>query len=186
MCEPTTWIMIASAVFGAVGQQQQGAAAKSAAEANAKVQLIMADDAIARGEADVASQRRITNAAKGSQIAKFGASGAEINTGSSLEIIADTAEFGKLDELRIRSNAEREAFAHRSAAAIGQSVGSNAATTANLSALGTVLGAGGKVSSQWQLFSADNPGSTFGDFMGGNAVSRDFSGRIIRNTPLTG
>ena len=135
MCEPTTWIMIGGMVLSAVGQQQQGQASKKAAEANAKVQLFLAEDAEARGEADVASQKRVTEAAKGSQVAKFGASGAEINTGSSLEIIADTEEFGKLDELRIRSNAEREAYAYRSAAAIGQSAGINAARSANLTAL---------------------------------------------------
>ena len=166
MCEPTTWLLIASTVIGAAGQASQGAAAKKAAEANAKVQTIMANDALERGKAAEASQRRKTAALKGKQAAMFGASGGEINTGSSLEILADTAQFGELDALRIRSNAEREAFGFLSAAAISTAQGKNAQTSANLSAFGTVLGGAGAVSGKWDVFKADNPGSSFGEFLG--------------------
>lgn len=165
MCNPAL-IQMGIAVVGAIGQQQAGAAAKKAAEANAKIQTIMADDALARGKIEEASQRRKTAAFKGRQAAAFGASGAEINTGSSADILADTAALGELDVLRIRSNAEREAFAHLSAAAIGTSAGINAQRTANVSSFGTILSGAGKVSSQWNVFKADNPGSSFGNFLG--------------------
>ena len=165
MCEPTTWIMLASALVGVVGQVQQGQASKAAGKANARVQSIMAADAIARGEADEASQRRRTAAFKGRQAAAFGASGAEINTGSALEILADTAQFGELDALRIRSNAEREAFGFLSGAAISRAAGENAATSANLAGFGTVLGAGGMVSEKWSVWKADNPSGSFGGFL---------------------
>ena len=166
MCEPTTWLIIGTTVIGAGAQIATGQAQQSAANANARVQEIMAADAIDRGNAAEASQRRRTAALKGQQAARFGASGGEINTGSSLEILADTAQFGELDALRIRSNAEREEFAFLSGAAISRSQGKNAATTANLSAFGTLLGGAGKVSARWDVFKADNPGGSFGEFLG--------------------
>ncbi len=164
MCEPTTWLLIFSTVIGAAGQVSAGQAAKKAGDANARVQTIMAADAIDRGKAAEASKRRETAARKGRQAAVFGASGAEINTGSSLEILADTAQFGELDALRIRSNAEREAFGFLAGAAISRAAGKNARTSANLTAAGTLLGGAGKVSAKWDVFKAD--GGTFGEFLG--------------------
>ena len=170
MCEPTTWIMVAGMLVSAAGSASQGQAQKKAAEANAKVQTIMANDAIERGKANEASQRRKTAALKGKQAAMFGASGGEINTGSSLEILADTAQFGELDALRIRSNAEREAFGFLSAAAISRSEGKNAQTSGNLKAAGSIIGAAGVVSGKWDVFKADNPTGTFGNFLTGSEV----------------
>jgi hypothetical protein len=168
MCEPTTWIMVAGMVISAAGSASQGAAQKKAAEANAKVQTIMANDALERGKAAEASQRRKTAALKGQQAARFGAGGGEVNTGSALEILADTAEFGELDALRIRSNAEREAFGFLSAAAISTAQGKNAQTSGNLKAAGSIIGAAGMVSGKWDVFKADKPTGTFGDFLSGN------------------
>ncbi len=167
MCEPTTWIMVAGAVVSAFSSVQKGRSANKVGAANARVQTIMAQDAIDRGEADEASQRRKTAAFKGRQAAVFGASGGEINTGSSAGILADTAEFGELDALRVRSNAEREAFGFLSGAAISRAEGKNARTTGFLDAAGTILSAAGAVSSKWNVFKADNPSGTIGDFLTG-------------------
>ena len=167
MCDPVTWFIIGTTVLAA-GQVSQGQAAKKAGDANARVQEIMAADAIDRGEADEASQRRKTAALKGRQAAVFGASGAEINTGSSLEILADTAQFGELDALRVRSNAEREAFGFLAGAAISRAEGKNARTSAFLSAAGTVITAGATVASKWNAFKVDNEGASFGSFLSGN------------------
>ena len=173
MCEPTT-IMLVAAALSAAGTASQGQAAKKAAEANARVQTIMANDALERGKAAEASQRRKTAALKGKQAAMFGAGGGEVNTGGALEILADTAQFGELDALRIRSNSEREAFSFLSAAAISRSQGKNAATSANLSAAGTVIGASGAVAGKWQTFRADNPTGTFGNFLTGSTPTSAF------------
>lgn len=166
MCNPVLF-MIAGGILTAGGAISQGRAAEAAGKANARVQNIMAADARDRGAADEASKRRETAALSGKQAAMFGASGGEINTGSSLEILADTAQFGELDALRIRSNAEREAFAHESAAAIYLAEGKNAKTSSYMSAAGSLLGTAGKVSSKWNVFKTDNPGSSFGDFLKG-------------------
>ena len=165
MCEPTTILLIASTVIAAGGAVAQGVAANNAGKANARVQEIMAADAIKRGNADEASQRRITKSALGKQRARFAASGAEANTGSAAEIQADTAEFGELDALRIRNNAEREAFALEAGAAISRSSGKNALLSGVLKAGGSLIGGAGKVSSKWDVFKADNPDASFGEFL---------------------
>lgn len=165
MCEPVTWLIIGGTLLAA-GQVYQGQAAKKAGDANARVQTILANDAIERGKAKEASQRRKTAALKGRQAVVFGASGGEINTGSALEILADTAQFGELDALRIRSNAEREAFGFLSGAAISRAAGKNARTTSILNAAGTLITTGATVGSKWNAFQLDNPNKTFGQFLG--------------------
>lgn len=165
MCDPVIWTIIGTTVL-AGGQIAQGQAARKAGDANARIQTIMAEDALERGRAREASKRRETAARKGRQAAVFGASGAEINTGSSLEILADTAQFGELDALRIRNNAEKEAFGLMAGAAISRTQGKNAQTSSFLNAAGTLITGAAVVSSKWNVFKADNPGSSFGQFLG--------------------
>ncbi len=165
MCEPTTILLVTSTLIAAGGAVATGIAANNAGKANARVQEIMAADALSRGEADEASQRRITKSQLGKQRARFAASGAEVNTGSAAQIQADTAEFGELDALRIRNNAEREAFGLRSGAAISLSQGKNALLSGVLKAGGSLIGGAGKVSAKWDVFKADNPEGTFGEFL---------------------
>ena len=168
MCDPVTWAIVGTLVT-ATAAVQGGLAAQAAVNANARVQQYMADQAREIGEADVAEQRRQTAALSGRQAAGFGASGGEINTGSSLQILADTAEFGELDALRIRSNAERQAFAFESAAAISRAEASNARTGGFLAAAGTLITGGAAVASKWKVFKKDSLAAgitpTFGSFL---------------------
>ena len=41
------------------------------------------------------------------------ANGVDLSSGSPLDILGDTAMYGELDALTIRSNAEREAYGYR-------------------------------------------------------------------------
>jgi hypothetical protein len=102
---------------GAVGALQQGQAQAAAARYQAavagnaqKVAQWQAKDAIDRGK--VAEQQRRTKTALqiGSQRAALASSGTDVNSGSNLDIIGDTAATGEFDALTIRSNAEREAW----------------------------------------------------------------------------
>ncbi len=161
MCEPTTWIMLASLAMTAISGQQQ----RSAAKANEEAGKILAEDAIDRGEADEEAHRRTIAAFKGKQAAIFGASGAEINTGSSAEILADTAQIGELEALRIRNNAEREAF--------GFLVGVNiSAERARSAVFSTILTSASTVISGQQAGAFD-----FGSTGGGNVTAQN-RGRI--------
>jgi hypothetical protein len=159
-------MLIASTVISAAAAVQQGQAAKAAGDANAQIQRRFASDALLRGAAEEQDMRLRTAGFMGEQAAAFGASGAEIESGSSLDILGDTAELGELDALRIRNNAQREAYAHLAGAELSQTEGENARTSSLLSAAGTLIGGAGDVSGKWNIYKKDNPGSSFGDFLG--------------------
>lgn len=165
MCNPAL-LFVASTALTVGSQVQQGMALKSAGDANAQIQRRFATDALKRGAAEEQDMRLRTAGLIGEQAAAFGASGAEINTGSSLDILGDTAELGELDALRIRNNAQREAYAHLAGASLSEAEGANAATSSYLNAAGTLIGGAGQVSGKWNIYKKDNPGSTFGDFLG--------------------
>ena len=169
MCDPTLFL-IAGTLITAGAQVQAGTAARAVGNANARVQQFMADQAREIGEADVAEQKRITAAISGKQAAGFGAGGGEINTGGAVQILADTAQFGELDVLRIRNNAERQAFALESGAAISRAEGKNAEITGFLSAAGTLVVGGSTVASRWKVFKKETIAAggtpTVGSFLG--------------------
>jgi hypothetical protein len=122
MCDPAT-ITIAttlmSAGLGAAGQIQQGKAAKAAsnqqanvADMNAKISSARARDAIDRGQQEEQEKRREVAQFQGRQQAAMAANGVDIGYGSALDTLVDTATFGELDALTVRSNAAREAYGH--------------------------------------------------------------------------
>lgn len=133
MCDPITLTVLATTAIvtsaigvgvSAYGNYQQTKAANSAAEYNAQLQKRNADvadmqakDAIQRGEVEEKQFRLNVSKLKGQQRAGFGASGAVVDSGSSLDVLKDTAEFGELDALTIRHNAAVEAWGFKNQAA---------------------------------------------------------------------
>ena len=122
MCDPVTMALVgvAGTALGAYGQIQAGQQAAAAAEYNAAVarnnQIIadrQAEDALKRGQVAEEEQRRRTRAMAGTQRAALAASGVQLDQGSPVDILSDTAQFGELDALTIRNNAEREAYGYR-------------------------------------------------------------------------
>jgi hypothetical protein len=114
---------IAAAGMSAYGQMQQSQAQKAQAEYQSAVarnnQIIgeqNAADAMKRGEIEADKHRAKVQQLKGTQKAAMAAGGFEIDTGSNLDILADTAQMGELDALTILNNAEREAYQHKVAA----------------------------------------------------------------------
>ncbi len=86
---------------------------KSAADLNTMLAGVSAEDAIARGEADV---RRIKKSARrmiGSQRAAYAAQGLDPDAGSALDAQSDTAALSEVDVLTARNNAWREAWGFR-------------------------------------------------------------------------
>jgi hypothetical protein len=173
MCEPTTLAVAAIAATAAStyvsiqGQQQAGHAAKAQADYQAGVarnNAILAQraatDARQRGDvaADQSAQR--TQALIGKQRAILAQNGVDVNSGSALDITTDTAGAGKLDELTLRSNAERAALGYEAqgsnfnaAAGLDELTGANALSAANTASLGTALSGAGTVASKWYDFS---------------------------------
>jgi hypothetical protein len=141
MCEPTTIALGASLALSAVGaattaygQVQAGKAAEGQANYQAAVgrnNAIIAErqarDSEERGAADELAQRRQTAAILGKQRAGMAANGVDLSSGSPLDILGDTAAFGELDALTVRSNAAREAYGYRNQGA--QFTSDAAATT---------------------------------------------------------
>ncbi|SBW12694.1 exported hypothetical protein [uncultured Alphaproteobacteria bacterium] len=112
------------ALGSVAGMVQQGQAAQATANyqskvaANqAKVAGYQAEDALARGDVAERQQRLQVRQLAGKQRAEMGASGAALDSSSFADTLGDTAEYGELDALTIRSNAEKEAWGYRTAAA---------------------------------------------------------------------
>lgn len=101
------------------GQAQRRVAESQAdlADFNAQVADLQAADAIARGAEDEGRFRQGVRALIGSQRAAIGASGVDVNYGSSVDVQADAAFLGELDALTIRTNAAREAWGYKVQAA---------------------------------------------------------------------
>jgi hypothetical protein len=87
------------------------------------------------------------------------ASGVEVDDGSALDILGDTAELGELDALTIRSNAEREAYDYKVAAmnqgaqaGINRVSGQNAASAGRYGAMTSLLSGAGSISDKWYKY----------------------------------
>ncbi len=110
-------MMVAGALLGAIGNIEAGKAASAAASYNAKLAeneakhaLIRANDAEARGRTEEDKLRRQAAGFQGEQITTFAANGVTLDSGSPLQILADTAEELELDARTIRHNASMEAW----------------------------------------------------------------------------
>jgi hypothetical protein len=119
MCDPATALAGATIALGGVSaynQYQSGKYQASVASQNAKA-TAQANDAINRGNA-AAEQRRVQMRQQlGTQVATMGASGADLTSGTALDITGDTAQFGSLDALTTLNNAQREAYGYQVQAA---------------------------------------------------------------------
>lgn len=153
MCSVVLGVMAAGLVLGAVGTVQQGQAANNAANFQSQLAKRQAKDARARGAAAEAEQGLATRQLKGRQRAALAGGGVEVDTGSALDITSDTGQFGQLDALTVRNNAEREALRHQAEASLLQSTGQNQLTGSFIGAGSTLLTSAGTVASKWSAFS---------------------------------
>lgn len=161
MCEPATIMMGVGLAMSAVGAAQQSSAQKEQAEYQSKVannNRILAEreatQAVKSGE-DAASLHKLQSEQLASrQIVSLAGQGVDISEGSSVDLLADTAELAEFDAAVIRGNAAREAYNLRVQAAnfAGQS-DLYSATAANESPLfagtSTLLSGAGLVASKW-------------------------------------
>jgi hypothetical protein len=110
----------ASTVLGAIGQGQQAAA--QAGMANYQAQVARNNQAVAegyaqralqQGQVDEQNQRFKTAAVLGSQRAALASQGGDVDSGSPLDIQADTARAGEYDAQTVRNNAAVKAYGYR-------------------------------------------------------------------------
>ncbi len=72
-----------------------------------------AQRALQQGQVDEQNQRFKTAAALGSQRASLASQGGDVNSGSPLDLQADTARMGEYDAQAVRSNAGLKAYGYR-------------------------------------------------------------------------
>lgn len=176
--------LAASAGIQAIGaiQQSQAAAASAGynskvAAQNAQIATQNADYTGAQGEQNVGAEGAKTRAAESSITANQGASGVEINNGSSVDVRESAAKVGMLNALNVRSQAARAAYGQQVQATsdiaqsqLLRSQQSADKTAGFLNAGATILGGAGKAArfgggdsySQWLNQSSPTGDISFG------------------------
>ena len=164
MCDPTgitpSLIMMAvSAAMTAASQyQQQKSANKQAefrarvADQNAKTKRKLANYAIEKGRLEEQRQRVKTARLKGTQRAGYALAGVEMDTGSPLDMLEDTAALGEIDALNVRHGAALDAWQHEVGAsdALTQSTLYRSSKASPLTqSLPTLLSGASSVASKW-------------------------------------
>lgn len=148
----------------AVGVAKAKAAESEAqlADFNADVSDRQAQDALDRGDQAAAQFRSQVRGAIGSTRAMQAAGNIDVNTGSTVDVQADEAFLGKLDETTLRSNAVRQAWGYsvqsmnyreqaRIARQTGEAdieAGKASATAGNIAAVGTIATGAGSLLAQ--------------------------------------
>jgi hypothetical protein len=145
--------MVAGIAMTAYGQIQQGKAEKRRYEYQAAVQRNNqkvaewnAQDAIERGDILEKQHRMKMSKLQGKQRSVLAAQGIELESGSALDVLQDTAYFGEMDALTIRNNAQRDSWKYKvnaqnraAQAGLLQTQGRDAMAAANMNATSTVL-----------------------------------------------
>ena len=121
---------------------------------NALLEEWQASDALVRGGHSEQAQRLRTAQLKGTQRASMAARGVALDEGSPLSILQDTEYMGELDAATIRSNAEREAWGHRTQATNYRNdslllSARASASDPNMAAVSSLLSGGGQVAASW-------------------------------------
>lgn len=188
MCPPViAAASLAMAVIGTVmsvkGQTDQSKAAAAQANYQAAVgrnnQILAqraADDARLRGEEAARKQKTNTSQLLGKQRAMLAANGVLVDSGSALDLTTDTAGIGKLDELTVRSNAEREALGYE-AQGMNFQAGSelkgleatNALSAGTSGAAGSLFAGVGSVANKWYQFDQQSRGTSAGVGLGSSS-----------------
>src|SRR3990167_3691754 len=147
----------------AFGQAQAGSASKSmlgyraaVADVNRQIAEQNADYSLNVGEAKAQQAGMEGRFKVGGTIARAGASGIDINTGSKARVIESVQEIATHNRAVIRSDAAKRAYDHRLAAseasqqgAIYKMAGENAESAGKIGAFGSLLGTASSVAGKW-------------------------------------
>lgn len=150
-------------VTAAIGQYQQGQAARkqaayqaAVARNNALISERQAQDALDRGKVDEQNQRDKTSLLIGRARNQLAGSGFDLQDDTSLSLLSDTRAAGELDALTIRTNAARDAYGYRvrgmnfdAQAGLDEASGAAAAQAGTFGAVSTLLTTAGTVASRW-------------------------------------
>jgi len=159
MTAASTYMQYQGQKANAIAQQQQYDYQAKVNDNNRQIAEWQAQDAVDRGSVKEKQHRIKVAQLKGRQRSVLAASGVEVDDGSALDVIGDTAELGELDALTIKSNAEREAYDYKVAAmnqgaqaGINRVSGQNALTAGNYGATTSLLSGAGSIASKWYTY----------------------------------
>jgi hypothetical protein len=152
MCEPTTIALAAGAGVSLVGAASSASAQSKEAAYNAKLAEqnqqrveLAAADARDRGEREVGLRQLQAGQLRGKQRLALAASGVDIQSGTALDVMEDSAASAAVDSATLRNNAAREAYGYKTQALqIGEQAKLDALKSSNqqtATLLGGVTGA---------------------------------------------
>lgn len=139
MAAAIPFIMIASAVIGAVSAIQQGQAAKAAANYNSAIAEQNAELSRKQAAANAQQQDRENYLRMGAIRAAQGHSGGAGDAGSVLDVIGDVAMQGELQRQNILYQGELQARGYGNTAGLERSQGRNAVTSSYFKAGSALL-----------------------------------------------
>lgn len=153
MCDIGTALMVGGALLGGAGQIASASAQSKAAQYNAQVQRNNAEladrqakNALDAGTREEQKQKAMTQQLMSKQQASMAANGVDVQFGSPLDLMVDTAKLGAVDALTIRTNAYRnyddtrnQAVSSRNQASLYDMEAKNSRTAGMLGALSSVL-----------------------------------------------
>jgi hypothetical protein len=109
-----------SALMGWFSNRSAAKAQRKAAEADAELQDynadvadIQAQDALERGEVEADKYGAAVRRMVGAQRANYATQGVDVSSGTPMDVQADTAQWGEINALQIKSNAAREAWGYK-------------------------------------------------------------------------
>lgn len=146
--DPITMSLILLGVgtgMNAYGQHQQGEASADAARYNAEIDLFNAQQARVQGQVASEAQARQARKTVGSMVANYGASGVQVDTGSPMDVLVDSARQAALDNLTIKYNAEMQARNYETQADLAYKNASASHTAGNMNAFSSLFSGFGKM-----------------------------------------
>lgn len=154
MCNPAVIPIITMAMTAVGGYQQvqsQKAEARydaAVAQNNAKVADNQARTELQIGNIEEDQQRRRVRQMLGAQRVALAANNVETTSGSALDLLSETAQFGEEDALTIRANAARRAWGYQVDAGNSRAAAEGTKARAKNQATATYLGTATKLVSQ--------------------------------------
>lgn len=154
---------LAGGLLSAYGAEKSGQASQQMYNYQASVSKINADIdrqnsewTLTQGETQATQYGMKAAQQRGQIVASQGASGLDVNSGSNAKVQSSQKAITDIDLAQIRSNAGKTAYDYRTKATMDENqatlytqAGANAKSAGDISALGSIIGTAGSVSSKW-------------------------------------
>lgn len=144
MCVPLMALAVGASLIGtgvsAYGAIKQGQDARAAADFNADIQRKQAIQAENVGADQAARKIQEGRKLASTQTVMAAAGGLDTGSGTTANIINETAKYSELDALRITNNAARQAWGLQTQANLEEQQGKNAQTAGFINAGASILG----------------------------------------------